>query len=147
MANQVIGRIFQIGNTEPIKSKDGSKTYYKRELILDATRFDGMTGERGFDNFPTLEFSGDKCAELDQFKIGEIVTVSFDLQGMKYEKDGQTKFFTRVRGYKIERRQVQQPQVLQQQYAPQGGYAPQLAPQFPPQTDASGESMENDIPF
>ena len=106
-----------------------------------------MTGERGFDNFPTLEFSGDKCAELDQFKIGEIVTVSFDLQGTKYEKDGQTKFFTRVRGYKIERRQVQQPQVLQQQYAPQGGYAPQPAPQFPPQTDASGESMENDIPF
>ena len=109
MANQVIGRIFQIGNTEPIKSKDGSKTYYKRELILDATRFDGMTGERGFDNFPTFEFSGDKCSELDQFKVGEIVTVSFDLQGTKYEKEGQTKFFTRIRGYKVERRQVQQP--------------------------------------
>lgn len=124
MANQVIGKIFQIGNTEPIKSKDGSKTYYKRELILDATRFDGITGERGFDNFPTFEFSGDKCSELDQFKVGEIVTVYFDLQGTKYEKEGQTKFFTRIRGYKVERRQVQQP--AQPQYAP---------PQFPSQED------------
>lgn len=141
MANQVIGRVFQIGNTEPIKSKDGSKTYYKRELVLDATRFDGMTGERGFDNFPTFEFSGDKCAELDQFKVGEIVTVSFDLQGTKYEKDGQTKFFTRVRGYKVERRQVQQPQAPQQP-APQGGYVPQPAPQqFPPQ------QADSDMPF
>ena len=135
MANQVIGRIFQIGNTEPIKSKDGSKTYYKRELILDATRFDGMTGERGFDNFPTFEFSGDKCSELDQFKVGEVVTVSFDLQGTKYEKEGQTKFFTRIRGYKVERRRVQQP--AQQQYASQGGYASQPAPQ----------QIDNDMPF
>ena len=44
MANQIIGRVFYIGNTNEIKSKDGSKTYYKRELVLDATRFDGLTG-------------------------------------------------------------------------------------------------------
>lgn len=37
MANQIIGRVFYIGDTNSIKSKDGSKTYYKRELVLDAT--------------------------------------------------------------------------------------------------------------
>ena len=142
MANQVIGRVYLIGNTEPIKSKDGSKTYYKRELVLDATRFDGMTGERGFNNFPAFEFSGDKCAELDQYKAGEIVTVSFDLQGTKYEKDGQTKFFTRVRGYKVERRQMQQPQAPQQPPAPQQQYDPQPTPQYQQQ-----EQGANDLPF
>lgn len=140
MANQVIGRIFQIGNTEPIKSKDGSKTYYKRELVLDATRCDSITGERGFENFPSFEFSGDKCAELDQYKAGEIVTVSFDLQGTKYEKDGQTRFFTRVRGYKIERRQVQQPQAPQQPIS-QAQPQPVQAQHFPPQ------QTDNDLPF
>ena len=140
MANQVIGRVFQIGNTESIKSKDGSKTYYKRELVLDATRFDGMTGERGFDNFPSFEFSGDKCSELDKFSVGEVVTVTFDLQGTKYEKDGQTRFFNRVRGYKIERRLVQQPQTPKQQYAPQ--YQPQpQAQQIPPR------QADSDMPF
>ena len=138
MANQVIGRVFQIGNTESIKSKDGSKTYYKRELVLDATRFDGMTGERGFDNFPSFEFSGDKCSELDQFNVGEIVTVTFDLQGTKYEKDGQTRIFNRVRGYKIERRLVQQPQTPKQQYTPQ--YQSQ-AQQIPPR------QADSDMPF
>lgn len=140
MANQVIGRVFQIGNTESIKSKDGSKTYYKRELVLDATRFDGMTGERGFDNFPSFEFSGDKCSELDQFNVGEIVTVTFDLQGTKYEKDWQTRFFNRVRGYKIERRLVQQPQTPKQQYAPQYQSQPQ-AQQIPPR------QADSDMPF
>lgn len=92
MANQIIGRVFQIGDTKEIKSKDGSKTYYRRELIVDATRFDGLTGQRGYDNFPSFEFSGDNCQLLDQLKMGDVVAVSFDLQGTKYEKDGQTRF-------------------------------------------------------
>ena len=75
MANQIIGKVFQIGDTKEIKSKDGSKTYYRRELVLDATRFDGLTGQRGYDNFPSFEFSGDNCQMLNQFKPGDIVTV------------------------------------------------------------------------
>ena len=114
MANQIIGRVFQIGDTKEIKSKDGSKTYYKRELVLDATRFDGLTGQRGFDNYPSFEFSGDNCQMLDSFKQGDIVVVSFDLQGMKYEKEGQTRFFTSIRGYKIELKQASQPLQPQQ---------------------------------
>jgi hypothetical protein len=107
MANQITGKIVVIGNTESIPSKDGSKTYNKREIVLDATKFDPYTGERGYENYPSFEFGGDKCAELDHFSAGEIVTISFDLQGTKYEKDGQTRFFTRIRGYKVERRHVQ----------------------------------------
>lgn len=113
MANQIIGRVFQIGDTKEIKSKDGSKTYYRRELVLDATRFDGLTGQRGYDNFPSIEFNGDNCHLLDQLKMGDVVTVSFDLQGTKYEKDGQTRFFTSIRGYKVEPKQVYQPQYQQ----------------------------------
>lgn len=115
MANQITGKIVVIGSTESIPSKDGSKTYNKREIVLDATKFDPYTGERGYENYPSFEFGGDKCAELDHFSAGEIVTISFDLQGTKYEKDGQTRFFTRIRGYKVERRNIQNtsPQVSQ----------------------------------
>lgn len=122
MANQIIGRVFYIGDTNSIKSKDGSKTYYKRELVLDATRFDGLTGQRGYDNFPSIEFSGDNCQLLDQLKMGDVVAVSFDLQGTKYEKDGQTRFFTSIRGYKVEPKQVYQPA---QPQTPQPYYPPQ----------------------
>lgn len=124
MANQIIGRVFQIGDTNEIKSKDGSKTYYKRELVLDATRFDGLTGQRGYDNYPSIEFSGDNCQLLNQLKIGDVVTVSFDLQGTKYEKDGQTRFFTSIRGYKVEPKQVYQP-----------AQPPTPQPYYPPQED------------
>ena len=131
MANQIIGRVFQIGDTNEIKSKDGSKTYYKRELVLDATRFDGLTGERGYDNYPSVEFSGDNCQLLNQFKQGDIVVVSFDLQGTKYEKDGQTRFFTSIRGYKIELKQASQPQPQYQQPTPSAYQPPQVEDDTP----------------
>ena len=131
MANQIIGRVFYIGDTNSIKSKDGSKTYYKRELVLDATRYDGLTGQRGYDNFPSFEFSGDNCQMLSQFKPGDIVTVSFDLQGTKYEKDGQTRFFTSVRGYKVELKQSSQPQQQYQQPTPPAYQPPQVEDDTP----------------
>nr|DAX75869.1 MAG TPA: Single-strand binding protein, single stranded DNA-binding protein.3A [Caudoviricetes sp.] len=134
MANQIIGRVFYIGDTNSIKSKDGSKTYYKRELVLDATRFDGLTGQRGYDNFPSIEFNGDNCHLLDQLKMGDVVTVSFDLQGTKYEKDGQTRFFTSIRGYKVEPKQVYQP-AQPQTPQPQTPQPPVQQPYYPPQED------------
>lgn len=100
---KIIGKVHQIGNLQTIQSKSGGQPFTKRELILDATRFDGLTGERGFENYPAFEFGGERCSELDRFKVGDVVEVSFDLQGSFYKgSDGVEKNFTRIRGYKVE---------------------------------------------
>lgn len=98
------GRIHMIMPTESIASKkDANKTFLKRTLVLDCTRFDPYTGERGYENYPSFEFSGDKCAELDNYQVGQVVSVSFDLQGNKFVgSDGKERWFTSIRGYKIE---------------------------------------------
>lgn len=124
---EIKGRIHKIGNVEVIKTASGSE-FKKRELVLDASRFDPLTGEKMFDNFPCFEFVQDKVALLDDLKPLQVVTVSFDLQGREYTKDGQTKYITTVRGYKIEARPVAQ-QAETQAPQPQGytqqGYAQQ----------------------
>lgn len=77
MANQITGRIIEIGQTVQIPSKNGGSSFTKREFILDATTYDPYTGERSeYENIIPLEFSGDKCAELDRFNQGDVVTVS-----------------------------------------------------------------------
>ena len=40
---------------------------------------------------------------LNGFNMGDIVTVSFSLNGSRSEKDGQVRYFTNVQGYKIEK--------------------------------------------
>lgn len=148
MANTVTGKIFSIGSIQTIPSKNGGQPFYKRDVVLDATRFDPYTGERGFDNYPMFEFTGEKCKDLDGYKVGQVVTISFELSGSFFDgKDGVKKNFTRVRGYKIEARTVadKAPQPQQQpahqnhpQYPPQPQYQPQTAPPPPGM---------NDLPF
>lgn len=139
MALKMIGKVFSIGATQVINSKNGGQSFTKREIILDATRFDGLTGERGYDNFPMFEFGGDKCSELDGFKNGDIVEVSFELQGSFYkDKDNVERNFTRVRAYKIEPYAVKQKQAQQQQ--PQQPPMPSDYPTPPP-------PQQNDLPW
>ena len=138
MALKVIGKGHSAGQTQQIASKNGGQPFLKREIVLDATRYDGLTGERGYDNFPMFEFSGDKCAELDAFKQGDVVEVSFELQGSFYkDKDGVERNFTRVRAYKIEPYAVKskpapQPQAQQAQPAYQQPPMPSDYPPPPP---------------
>lgn len=140
MALKVIGKVHSVGKTQQIASKNGGQPFLKREIVLDATRYDGLTGERGYDNFPMFEFSGDKCAELDAFKRGDVVEVSFELQGSFYkDKDNVERNFTRVRAYKIEpyavkskpaaQPQAQQPQPAYQQPPMPSDYPPPPPPQ------------------
>ena len=94
------GRILAIGNVESIPSKNGDKTFTKRTLVLNCTR--SNFGEV-YENYPSFEFAGRHIDDPVAFKVGDIVTVSFVVQGNKYKKDNQPeKFFNTIAGYKIE---------------------------------------------
>lgn len=149
MANQITGRIIQIEQTVQIPSKSGGSPFTKREFILDATTYDPYTGERSeYENVIPLEFSGDKCAELDRYKNGDVVTVSFALQGRSWtNQDGELKRMASIRCYKIEARGgvSQSPQTASvQQPAIQPTY--QQPQNFPPPVDANGNAKDN-LPF
>lgn len=151
MANQITGRVFSIGRTQSIQTKNGNP-FTKREIVLDASKYDMYTGEKGFENYPMFEFTGEKCKDLDGYQVGQVVTISFDLQGGFYDdKDGIKKNITKVRGYKIEARtsvQAQPQQQVQPQAAPQPQYQAAPQPQYPQQQSQTPPPPGmNDLPF
>lgn len=103
MANTITGRIHKITPVQEITGKSG-KTFAKRILVLDAARYDTHTGEKKYDNYPSIEFSGDGMKILDSFKEGDAVTVSYDINGREFkdEQTGEVKYFNTIRGYKVE---------------------------------------------
>lgn len=150
MANTIIGKVLVIGRTEEIPSKNGGQPFLKRTLVLDCSRYDHYTGQK-FENYPQFEFVSKNTSILDNFNEGDVVEVSFALQGRSYEKDGVQKYFTSIVGYKVEPYNTQQ----SQQNAPQ---APQNAPQAEqsnrsfttPAVYANGnpmETTEDGLPF
>ena len=99
MANTMTGRILSIGDIESVQGKNGN-TFKKRTLVLNCTY--SNYGEV-YENYPSFEFSGRHVDDLSGFNVGDIVTVSFVIQGNKYKKENQPeKFFNTIAGYKVE---------------------------------------------
>lgn len=174
MAFQISGIIQHIGNTESIPYQD--KVFKKRELVLDCSYRNQLTGQIERANYPKFEFTGNHVDDLNGFNIGDIVTVSFSLNGSRSEKDGQVRYFTNVQGYRIEKYQsrynqqqgVNQPtqavngnqptttqgtgQMSAQQASMESArnaVAPP-APNFPPAVDENGNPIQgnnDDLPF
>lgn len=142
MANQISGKVIAVSDVKTVASADSSKpAMMKRELYMDCTRYDPYTGERSqYENKPLLEFGGDKVlAKLErlQLKKGDVVTVSFDIQGTPYKKDGAMKVYTAIRCYDIEVRRRADGSVPNQAPAYESNHQPTGASPFPPQENAA----------
>lgn len=134
MANTIIGQIASIGPTQSLMAKNGN-AFQKRDLVINVRRFDPNTGEpvTDWENTPKLSFIGDKCRDLDRFQVGQMVIISFDLQGRKYTNaNNETDIITEARPYKIEAygQRASQPasQQVTAQTQPQAPTYPQSAP-------------------
>lgn len=160
----LIGRIIAIDQRVSIASRaDAGKTFERRQVYLDCSRYDSITGEQLQENKPLLEFGGKGLEQLENLikgglKKGDLVSVKFAVQGTPYkDKDGKMKNFTGIRPYAIERYiprsqqgQQQQAQTQQtQQPAQQQSPAPQTAaPAAQPALDAPfPQGQANDFPF
>lgn len=124
--------IKEIMQTKQIVSRSG-KEYYFRDILLDVSEFNPQTGEV-YPKFAIIQFSGAKCAELDNFHLNETVKVSFNLQSRSSQKsDGTTSWFTTACGFKIEYPPQQPASKTAPQNAPQQAYQQQTVYQQAPQ--------------
>lgn len=96
---KIEGRVKNVSATRYV-GKNGD--YPVRELTLDITYVNPNTGERGYENTPVFEFTGERAAQLDTLHIDERVTVFFTISGRPYtNKAGESKVMTGLRGSRV----------------------------------------------
>ena len=148
----IYGRVIALSPVqEKASAMEGNPNYKKRQLYLDCTRYDSITGIRyERENKPLLEFGGDNVLnKLEALKLekDDVVCVSFAIQGNPYKdtKTGKTSVFTAIRCYDIELvRKAGQPMQVQQA-APVQEPAPVEQPQ--PQPQQTTEDGTDGLPF
>ena len=89
---EVTGKIKLIGQTETIGEKG-----FKKRLVVVITPGD-YPQEIG------LEFTQDNVDKLDAVKVGEEVTVGYNLRGREYNG----KYYVNLNGWKIDKGEAQQ---------------------------------------
>lgn len=143
-----------------IESRSGGQPFCKRELIIDDSwEKDGKL----YTNFVSIEFTGDKMAQLDSVYPGMRVNVDGLLGGREYNN----RIYNSVRGQSVSPFHAQQPSApapmpggypqqpaapaypqQPQQYAPSPApaTAPVTAPAQQPYSQPSSPGV-NDLPF
>jgi hypothetical protein len=151
--HELVGRFIAVDNEATIQStKEQGKTFKRRQLYMDCSRYDGLTGERMDENFPLLEFGGKALEQLNQLvsegiQKGDLVCVSFVVDGVKYTKDGKTQVMTKVRPIGVARWQRNSKPQAQAASAPEPAPAPQQQAQPQQAAPAFQEGNEKDLPF
>ena len=141
----VYGRVIALSPVTEIPSREqGKPAMKKREIYVDCTRYDSITGIRDErENKPLFEIGGDKLLEKVaalNLQKDDVVAIKFAIQGTPYKDQQQkTKVFTAIRVWDVEVIRKADGSPVQQPQAPQQA-APALAPQ-----NTSGKA--DDLPF
>ena len=99
MALEVIGKLIEKHPTMQV-----SERFKKREFVLDITE---EVNGNAYPNFAKMQAVQNRCEILDNFNEGDMVKVSFNIRGNKWEKDGKVNYITNLDAWRIE--QVLQP--------------------------------------
>ncbi|MGB3119120.1 MAG: DUF3127 domain-containing protein [Verrucomicrobiales bacterium] len=102
---------------EIFETKEFNKGFTKREFVVTINE-----GDR-FPQHIKMQLVKERCAILDQYKIGDRVKVSFELRGSEYKE----RYFTEIQAWRIDPAEGEAPQI-----SSQGGSA-----------DRAGESRGN----
>ena len=92
MSLSIVGTILEISDVQQIK-----ETFKKREFVLEDTE------NPQYPEFIKFELIQDKCALLDAHKVGDKVSVHFNLKGRKWtDREGKVVYFNSLQAWRIE---------------------------------------------
>ena len=125
---------------EKFETQEMTATFRKREFVLETAE-----DRNGRKFFETIKFQlvQDKVEILDKHNVGDEVTVSFDIKGKRWERDGRVNYFTNLQAWRIEAGAGSSAQ--------QSGEGVDADPGFPKADDAPPEIADDgyadDLPF
>jgi hypothetical protein len=99
MSLEVTGRLHAKFPTQQIKDN-----FSKREFVLELTD-ESPTG-MVFTNYASFQLVNQACAVVDQFQEGDVLKVTFNIRGNRWERDGQVKYITNLNAWRVEKANV-----------------------------------------
>lgn len=91
---EVTGKLLVKYDTQQVSDK-----FKKREFVLElAEEINGNI----YTNFAKMQLVQNKCEIIDRFREGEMVRVSFNIKGNKWERDGKVNYITNLDAWRVE---------------------------------------------
>lgn len=124
MGIEITGKILSIFETKQISDK-----FTKREFVVE------LLDNPKYPQPVLFQMTGDRCAQLDDFRVGDGVRLDFSLRGREWKsRDGEIKFFNSLDVWKVEPHGKREPR-------PVATHSTTSTP------TGGGNGVDDDIPF
>jgi hypothetical protein len=152
MGIETVGKLHTIFETKQV-----SERFSKREFVVE------IADNPKYPQVVLFQLTGDRCAQLDEFHVGDSIRIEFSLRGREWKSpSGETKYFNSLDVWKVEAARAGAGQAR----GDRGGYdrgggghggggrprrdsrdgdAP--LPEFDPRPGDDGRVRDDDIPF
>ncbi len=94
MSLEVTGKLAVKYDTQQVK-----ESFRKREFVMEIS--EEINGNV-YTNYAKMQLVQNKCDILDRFNVGDMIKVSFNLKGNRWEKDGKVSYITNLDAWRIE---------------------------------------------
>lgn len=98
MAFEITGKVIEISPVQQVSDK-----FRKREFVIEVA--EQNAGGREFIDYIKFQCVQDRCELIDDSFLSQTVTVSFNVKGNRWERDGKVNYFTNLDAWRIERSQ------------------------------------------
>ncbi len=96
MAFEITGKVIDISPVQQVSDK-----FRKREFVIEST--EKSADGRDFTDYIKFQCVQDRCDLLNESFLNEVVKISFNIKGNRWEKDGRVNYFTNLDAWKIEK--------------------------------------------
>ncbi len=94
MSLEVTGKLLVKYDSQQVNDR-----FRKREFVIElAEEINGNV----YTNYAKMQLVQNKCDIIDRFNEGDMVKVSFNIKGNKWEKDGKVNFITNLDAWRVE---------------------------------------------
>ena len=91
MGLEVTGKLTEIFDTKQITER-----FRKREFVVE------MTDNPKYPQFVMFQLTGDRCDVIDEFRVGDEVSIDFSLRGREWKSpQGDVKYFNSLDVWKL----------------------------------------------
>lgn len=139
MSYDVSGKLYEVSEINQI-----SDTFKKREFIIEVEN-PNLQFQRT--DYLKFQLTQDRCELIDAYSTGEMMKVSFNLRGNKWEKEGRVSYFTNLEAWRIEKVSAEAPATGGQEAPFPNPAQQQEASSQPKTTESFQNSGEDDLPF
>jgi hypothetical protein len=135
---------YQIAGTllKKYETNQYSESFKRKEFVVEVTETGANDVE--YTQYVKMQVTQDRCAVIDNTPEGAEITVHFNIRGNKYEKNGETMYFTTLEAWKIDKEDAAAPPPAP---AKKATVKKSAAPPPPAATKGPSEEEFGDLPF